>query len=53
MGGGGRQACILVFANKQDLREAMSAAEMTEILQLHQIKTHEVLPLPILLENRK
>ncbi len=37
-----KQACILVFANKQDLREAMSAAEISEHLQLHAIRTHEV-----------
>ena len=38
-----KQACILVFANKQDLREAMTAAEISEHLQLHAIRTHEVL----------
>jgi signal recognition particle receptor subunit beta len=37
-----KQACILVFANKQDLREAMTAAEISEHLQLHAIRTHEV-----------
>jgi GTPase SAR1 family protein len=37
-----KQACILVFANKQDLREAMTAAEISENLQLHAIRTHEV-----------
>jgi len=33
-------ACILVFANKQDLRDAMPAAELSEALDLVLIKTH-------------
>merc|ERR1711915_467817 len=35
-----RDATILVFANKQDLPNAMQAAEMTEKLGLHSIKQH-------------
>ncbi|SCU92672.1 LAMI_0E11518g1_1 [Lachancea mirantina] len=33
-----RNAALLVFANKQDLPEAMSAAEITEKLGLHSIR---------------
>jgi len=33
-----REAALLVFANKQDLPRAMSAAEMTEALGLHSLK---------------
>lgn len=33
-------ACILVFANKQDLRDAMPPAELSEALNLVAIKTH-------------
>ncbi len=32
---------VLVFANKQDLKGAMTAAELTEALNLHSIKDHE------------
>ncbi|ODV97267.1 hypothetical protein PACTADRAFT_49006, partial [Pachysolen tannophilus NRRL Y-2460] len=35
-----RDAALLVFANKQDLPNAMSAAEMTEKLGLHSIRQH-------------
>eukprot|EP00656_Telonema_subtile_P056831 TRINITY_DN9193_c0_g1_i4.p1 TRINITY_DN9193_c0_g1~~TRINITY_DN9193_c0_g1_i4.p1 ORF type:complete len:158 (-),score=60.75 TRINITY_DN9193_c0_g1_i4:228-701(-) len=34
-------AKILVFANKQDAEGAMSAAEISDRLELHSIKTHE------------
>ncbi|KAL6071175.1 ADP-ribosylation factor-like protein 5 [Balamuthia mandrillaris] len=36
-----KQARILVFANKQDLKGAMSAAEISEALNLHAVKDHE------------
>mmetsp|Transcript_63031 Transcript_63031/g.131009 ORF Transcript_63031/g.131009 Transcript_63031/m.131009 type:complete len:179 (-) Transcript_63031:455-991(-) len=36
-----KHACILVLANKQDLREAMGAGEMSESLELHKIQSHE------------
>mmetsp|Transcript_5317 Transcript_5317/g.13449 ORF Transcript_5317/g.13449 Transcript_5317/m.13449 type:complete len:181 (+) Transcript_5317:26-568(+) len=32
---------ILVFANKQDLREAMSTADIADSLLLHQVKSHQ------------
>jgi signal recognition particle receptor subunit beta len=32
---------VLVFANKQDLRDAMSVADLTESLNLHSIKDHD------------
>ncbi|RZS05724.1 hypothetical protein BHM03_00036270 [Ensete ventricosum] len=32
---------VLVFANKQDLKDAMSPAEITEALSLHSIKNHD------------
>lgn len=35
------QAVVLVFANKQDLKEAMSPAEISEALSLHTIKNHD------------
>lgn len=34
-------AVVLVFANKQDLKDAMSPAEITEALSLHSIKNHD------------
>lgn len=34
-------AAVLVFANKQDLKDAMSAAEITDALSLHSIKSHD------------
>ncbi|EME29656.1 ADP-ribosylation factor-like protein 5B [Galdieria sulphuraria] len=34
------KAVILVFANKQDMKQAASAAEISESLALHDIKTH-------------
>lgn len=34
-------AVVLVFANKQDLKEAMSPAEISEALSLHTIKNHD------------
>ena len=33
-------AALLVFANKQDLKDAMRPAELSECLGLHTIKTH-------------
>lgn len=36
-----RDAALCVFANKQDLKGSMSAAEITEALALHSIKTHD------------
>lgn len=33
-------AAVLVFANKQDLKDAMRPAELSECLGLHTIKTH-------------
>jgi len=35
-----RGAALLVFANKQDLPDAMTAVEITEALQLHANKQH-------------
>ncbi|KAK9146549.1 hypothetical protein Sjap_006452 [Stephania japonica] len=32
---------VLVFANKQDLKDAMSPAEITDNLSLHSIKNHD------------
>ena len=32
---------ILVFANKQDLKDAMPPAEITDSLSLHSIKNHD------------
>ncbi|ONK74389.1 uncharacterized protein A4U43_C03F5720 [Asparagus officinalis] len=32
---------VLVFANKQDLKDAMSPAEITDALSLHSIKNHD------------
>uniref|UniRef100_A0A0D3HNG9 ADP-ribosylation factor-like protein 5 n=1 Tax=Oryza barthii TaxID=65489 RepID=A0A0D3HNG9_9ORYZ len=34
-------AVVLVFANKQDLKDAMSPAEITDALSLHSIKNHD------------
>jgi len=36
-----RDAVVLAFANKQDLPNAMSAAEMTDKLQLHNMKNRQ------------
>ncbi|EFA85897.1 ARF-like protein [Heterostelium album PN500] len=35
-----KKSIILLFANKQDLKGAMSAAELTNLLSLHTIKDH-------------
>lgn len=35
-----RGSCVLVFANKQDLKESLTAAELSEALSLHSIRTH-------------
>lgn len=32
---------LLIFANKQDQKGSLSATELTEMLNLHKIKTHE------------
>lgn len=37
-----REAVLLVFANKQDLPNAMSAAELTDKLHLNQLKNRHV-----------
>jgi ADP-ribosylation factor-like protein 5B len=34
------RACILVYANKQDLRDAMDAEELTQALGLQAVRTH-------------
>ncbi|GBG74231.1 hypothetical protein CBR_g17942 [Chara braunii] len=34
-------AVVLVFANKQDLKEAMTPAEISDALSLHSIKRHD------------
>mmetsp|Transcript_14182 Transcript_14182/g.36404 ORF Transcript_14182/g.36404 Transcript_14182/m.36404 type:complete len:192 (-) Transcript_14182:128-703(-) len=34
-------ACLLVFANKQDLKDAMTVAELTDALSLHSIKRQD------------
>eukprot|EP01111_Echinosteliopsis_oligospora_P001060 TRINITY_DN1139_c0_g1_i1.p1 TRINITY_DN1139_c0_g1~~TRINITY_DN1139_c0_g1_i1.p1 ORF type:complete len:179 (-),score=33.25 TRINITY_DN1139_c0_g1_i1:75-611(-) len=34
-------AIILIFANKQDIKGAMSAAEISNVLNLHTIKDHD------------
>ena len=34
-------ACVLVFANKQDLKDALTAEELTQKLSLHSIKAHD------------
>lgn len=36
-----RDACVLIFANKQDLRDAVTPAELSEALSLHSIRTHD------------
>ncbi|KAI4317915.1 hypothetical protein L6164_025743 [Bauhinia variegata] len=36
-----QQSVILVFANKQDLKDAMAPAEITDALSLHSIKNHD------------
>lgn len=35
------KACILVFANKQDLKGTMTPAEISESLSLHSIQNHD------------
>lgn len=34
-------AAILIMANKQDLKDAMTVKEMTDVLSLHTIKRHD------------
>lgn len=36
-----QSSVILVFANKQDLKDAMTPAEITDALNLHSIKNHD------------
>ncbi|CAI0559360.1 unnamed protein product [Linum tenue] len=36
-----QQAVVLVFANKQDMKDAMTPAEITYTLSLHIIKNHD------------
>ncbi|GAA0162559.1 G-protein [Lithospermum erythrorhizon] len=36
-----QSAVILIFANKQDLKNAMPPAEITDVLSLHSIKNHD------------
>ena len=36
-----RDATILVYANKQDLPDAMDASELTEKLGLHSVRGHD------------
>jgi ADP-ribosylation factor-like protein 5B len=36
-----KKSCLMVFANKQDIKGAMAPAEITEALGLHRIKTHD------------
>ena len=34
-------ACVLIFANKQDLKDALTVEELTQKLSLHSIQTHD------------
>ncbi|KAJ6676128.1 ADP RIBOSYLATION FACTOR-RELATED [Salix viminalis] len=36
-----QHSVVLVFANKQDLKDAMTPAEITDALSLHSIKNHD------------
>lgn len=36
-----QSSVILVYANKQDLKDAMTPAEITDALSLHSIKNHD------------
>ncbi|CAL5349179.1 unnamed protein product [Camellia sinensis] len=36
-----QNSVVLVFANKQDLKDAMTPAEITDALSLHSIKNHD------------
>lgn len=36
-----QQAVVLVFANKQDLKDAMTPSEISDALSLHSIKNHD------------
>ncbi|KAK4405784.1 ADP-ribosylation factor-like protein 5 [Sesamum angolense] len=36
-----QSAVVLIFANKQDLKDAMTPAEITDALSLHSIKNHD------------
>jgi ADP-ribosylation factor family len=36
-----QNAAILVFANKQDLKDAMAVGDLTQTLNLHSIKKHD------------
>jgi ADP-ribosylation factor-like protein 5B len=32
---------LLIYANKQDLKESMTSSEISDSLNLHKVKTHE------------
>lgn len=36
-----QHSVVLIFANKQDLKDAMTPAEITDALSLHSIKNHD------------
>lgn len=36
-----RDSCVLIYANKQDLKGALTAAELSEALALHTIRAHD------------
>nr|GLL27610.1 ADP-ribosylation factor-like protein 5 isoform X2 [Ipomoea trifida] len=36
-----QNAVVLVYVNKQDLKEAMTPAEITDAISLHSIKNHD------------
>ncbi|ESR46287.1 hypothetical protein CICLE_v10003728mg [Citrus x clementina] len=36
-----QHSLVLIFANKQDLKDAMTSAEITNALSLHSIKNHD------------
>lgn len=46
-----RDAVLLVFANKQDLPNAMSAAELTDKLQLNQLRNRNVSALALIITS--
>ena len=35
------ETVVLIFANKQDLKDALTVEELTQKLQLHNIKGHD------------
>lgn len=36
-----RDSCVLIFANKQDLKDSLTPAEISEALSLHSIRNHD------------